>query len=425
MGQADAAWERAMKVQEVILRALSGEIHWFQAAEILGVSVRSMRRYRVGLAKHGYAGLVDRRRKSPSPRSIPAAEVTRVLTLYRLRYRGWNVRHFHQTVCREHGVKISYTFVRQALQGAGLVQKLKARGRHRRRRERRACFGEMLHIDGSKHAWLALVTGEKQTLITIVDDATSRVLYSQLWPEESTRAVLVALREVVGRHGIPASIYSDRASWAFETPKAGMAVSKTHLTQVGEVLKRLGVEHIPSYSPQARGRSERMNGTLQGRLVNELKLAGARSLEAANAYIRERYLSSHNRAFAVEPREAESAFVGADGVDLDEIFCRESVRQVGRDNVVTLGKVVLQLSKQPGRRSCAGLAVIVKQRLDGSLSVHRGTQIFGRYDSNGRPMDAAGPVESRTRTRLPTRTLDRRQTTAAGPQRPQAPAADF
>lgn len=422
MGQADAAWERAMKVQEVILRALSGEIHWFQAAEILGVSVRSMRRYRVGLAKHGYAGLVDRRRKSPSPRSIPAAEVTRVLTLYRQRYRGWNVRHFHQTVRREHGVKISYTFVRQALQGAGLVQKLKARGRHRRRRERRACFGELLHIDGSKHAWLALVPGEKQTLITIVDDATSRVLYSQLWPEESTRAVLVALREVVGRHGIPASIYSDRASWAFETPKAGMAVSKTHLTQVGEVLKRLGVEHIPSYSPQARGRSERMNGTLQGRLVNELKLAGARSLEAANAYIRERYLSSHNLAFAVEPREAEGAFVGADGVDLDEIFCREGVRQVGRDNVVTLGRVVLQLSKQPGRRSCAGLAVIVKQRLDGSLSVHRGTQILGRYDGNGRPMDAAGPVESRTRTRLPTRTLDRRQTTAAGPQRPQAPA---
>jgi transposase len=423
MGQAQAAWERAMKVQEVILRALSGEIHWFRAAEILGVSVRSVRRYRVGLEKYGYAGLRDRRRESPSARSVPVAEVTRILELYRTRYRSWNVRHFYQTVCRDYGVKVSYTFVKQALQGAGLVSKLKARGRHRRRRDRKGCFGEMLHIDGSKHVWLSRLPEERPTLLTIVDDATSRVLYSQLWPEESTQAVLVALREVVGKYGIPAALYSDRASWAFETAKAGQTVSKTHLTQVGEVLKRLGVEHIPSYSPQARGRSERMNGTLQRRLVNELALDRARSLEEANRYIRERYLASHNETFAVAPREAESAFVSPGDVDLDDVFSRESVRQVGKDNVVSFGKLALQLGKQPGRRTCAGLAVVVRQRLDGRLSVHRGPQILGWFDSNGRPMDAAGPVQSRKRTRLPTRTLDRRQTTAAGPQRPQAPAA--
>src|SRR5260221_4873648 len=254
MGFTRAAMERAMKMQEVILKALSGGISWFQAAEILGVSVRSMRRYRAGLDKWGYDGLFDRRRKTPSLRSVPVDEVERILGLYRERYTGWTVRHFYQTAVRELGVKVSYTFVKKALQGAGLVKKAKARGRHRRRRERKACFGEMLHIDGSKHAWLALLPGEKQTLITVADDATSRVLYSQLWPEESTESVLVALREVVGLHGIPASIYSDRASWAFETPKAGMPASKTHLTQVGEVLKRLGVERIPSYSPQARGR---------------------------------------------------------------------------------------------------------------------------------------------------------------------------
>ena len=215
------------------------------------------------LEKWGYEGLFDRRRRSPSPRSVPVAEVKRILSLYRKRYRGWNVRHFYERARREHGVKVSYTFVKQSLQAAGLVAKHKARGRHRRRRERRACFGEMLHIDGSKHAWLALRPEQKQTLITVVDDATSRLLYAQLWPEESTQAVLVALREVVETHGIPASIYTDRAGWAFQTPKAGAPVSKTHLTQVGQVLKRLGIEHIPSYSPQARGRSERMNGTLQ------------------------------------------------------------------------------------------------------------------------------------------------------------------
>jgi transposase len=422
MGYSDGAVERAMKIQEVILKALSGEIHWFQAAEILGFSTRTMRRYRAGLEKWGYEGLFDHRRRTPSPRSVPLEEVKRILGLYRERYRGWNVRHFYQTVCRERGVKVSYTFVKQALQGAGLVLKHKARGRHRRRRERRACFGEMLHIDGSKHAWLTSLADEKQTLISLIDDATSRLLYSQLWPEESTQAVLVALREVVGRHGIPASIYSDRASWAFETPKAGMAVSKTHLTQVGEVLKRLGVEHIPSYSPQARGRSERMNGTLQGRLVNELKLSGARSIAEANRYIRDSYLVTHDQAFSVEARDLASSFVAADGFDLDEIFCREAVRQVGKDNVVTCGKLAFQIAKQPGRRTCSGLAVVVKQRLDGAWSIHRGLQVLGRYDAHGRPVETAGPMENRERPRFPTRTLDAGKRSRR-PQLPQAPAA--
>lgn len=423
MGLTRAAMERAMKIQEVILKALSGGISWFQAAEILGVSIRSMRRYRAGLDKWGYDGLFDRRRRTPSPRSVPVDEVKRILGLYRERYAGWNVRHFYQTVAREHRVLVSYTFVRQALQGAGLVKKAKARGRHRRRRERKACFGEMLHIDGSRHAWLRLLPGEKQTLITVVDDATSRVLYSQLWPEESTHAVLVALRAVVGVHGIPASIYSDRASWAFETPRAGMAVSKTHLTQVGEVLKRLGVEHIPSYSPQARGRSERMNGTLQGRLVNELELSGAKSLEAANAYIRNRYLAVHNKAFSVEAQDRVSSFVAASGVDLDEIFCREAVRTVGKDNVVTCGKLLFQISKQPGRRTCSGLAVVVKQHLNGAWSIHRGPRVLGRYDKAGRPMETAGPVENRQQPRFPTRTLDAGKRRRR-PQLPQAPPAE-
>jgi transposase len=420
MGYSEAAWERAMKIQEVILRALSGEIHWFQAAEILGVSTRTMRRYRWGLDKWGYDSLFDRRHRRPSPRSVPVGEVKRILGLYRERYRGWNTRHFYQTLRREHGVRVSYTFVKQALQEAGLVPKRQARGRHRRRRERKACFGEMLHIDGSKHAWLSLLPEQKQTLITVVDDATSRLLYAQLWMEESTQAVLAAVRQVVETFGIPASIYTDRASWAFETPEAGKSVSKTHLTQVGEVLKRLGVEHIPSYSPQARGRSERMNGTLQGRLVNELKLAGARSLETANAYIRDSYLEVHDQAFAVEPRDPESAFVTRGNADLDEIFCRETLRQVGKDNVVTCGKTAFQISKQPGRKTCAGLVVIVRQRMDGRWSIHRGTQLLGRYEADGRPVEAAGPVENRERTRFPTRTLDAGKRRRR-PQLPQAP----
>jgi transposase len=421
MGYSEAAWERAMKVQEVILRAVSGEIHWFQAAEILGVSPRTMRRYRLGLEKWGDRGLCDGRRQTPSPRRVPIKEVRRILGLYRERYRGWNVRHFFETVRREHGVSVSYVFVRQALQAAGLVMKRKSRGRHRRRRERKACFGEMLHIDGSSHAWLALCPAERQTLIAVVDDATSRVLYAQLWSGESTQAILTAVREVVDTYGIPASIYTDRAGWAFETPSAGQAVSKTHLTQVGQVLKRLGIEHIPSYSAQGRGRSERMNGTLQGRLINELELAGVTSMEAANRYIREHYLATHDQSFSVAPRQAESAFVPPGGAPLDEIFCRETTRQVGKDNVVTCGKVALQIAKQPGRTTCAGLAVTVKEHLHGGWSIWRGAQLFGRYGADGRPVEAAGPVENRERTRFPTRTLDAGKRRRR-PQLPQAPA---
>ena len=268
-----SAVERAMQIKEVLVRAMNKEYSWLRAAEILGITPRGLRRVRQRMEQFGYQGLVDRRRGRPSPRRTPVAELERILELYRERYSGFNARHFFQTVRREHGVKLSYTCVKQILQAAGLIKKRRARGRHRRRRERKPRFGQMLHLDGSRHGWLALVPEERQTLIQVVDDATSRLLYAQLWPGETTRAVMTAMREVVREHGIPESFYTDRAGWAFDTPKAGGKVSKTNLTQVGEALARLGVEHIPSYSPQARGRSERMNRTLQDRLVNELRAA--------------------------------------------------------------------------------------------------------------------------------------------------------
>ena len=380
-----SAVERAMKVREVVLRAISGEYTWLQAAEILGLSARSVRRWRARMEEHGYAGLIDMRRGVPSPRRVPVAEIERIVGLYRDTYRGYNARHFCQTVRREHGVKLSYTYVRQLLQGAGLMKKGRARGRHRMRRERRPRFGEMLHLDGSPHAWLALVPEEKQTLIQVVDDATSRLLYAQLWPGETTRAVMTAMREVVRGYGIPESFYTDRAGWAFETPKAGGKVSKTHLTQVGEALARLGIEHIPSYSPQARGRSERMNRTLQGRLVNELRVAESTTLQAANRYLRERYLAIHNEEFAREPAEATSAFVELGGVDLDEIFYEEMISKVGKDNTVACEGQCLQIPKQPARRTCAGLAVLVRRHLDGGYTVRRGAQLLGAYDAQGRP----------------------------------------
>ena len=389
-----SAVERAMQIKEVLLRAMNKEYSWLRAAEILGITPRGLRHLRQRMEQFGYQGLVDRRRGRPSPRRTPVAEIERTLELYREKYSGFNARHFFATVRREHGVKLSYTCVKQILQGAGLIKKRRARGRHRRRRERRARFGEMLHLDGSRHAWLALVPEEKQTLIQVVDDATSRLLYAQLWPGETTQAVMTAMREVIQRHGIPEALYTDRAGWAFETPQAGGKVSKTHLTQAGQALARLGIEHIPSYSPQARGRSERMNRTLQGRLVNELRVAGGTTPEAANDYLRERYLPTHNEEFAQEPADPASAFVELGDVDLDEIFFEEDVRKVAKDNTVGFDGVLLQIDKQPGRRTCAGLTVQVRRHLDGHYTVRRGTQLLGAFHADGhsRPATTAAPT---------------------------------
>ena len=333
--------------------------------------------------------MIDKRLLRPSKRCVPPRHVEQVLRLYRERYAGFNVRHFHQIVRREHGVTVSYSFVKQVLQAARLVKKHRPRGRHRLRREPRACFGELLHLDGSVHEWF---TGEdtRPCLIAVSDDATKRVLSAALYPSESTRAVMTSLAAVLRTEGLPMALYTDRAHWAFHTPKAKGPVDKARLTQVGRALARLGIEHIPSYSPQARGRSERLNRTFQDRLVNELRVAGIATLEAANGYLADRFVPQHNAMFARAPRDPASAFVPLGPVDLDAILCHEEARVVARDNTVTLGGRVLQIAAQPGRRSCVGLTVTVRRHLDGGFTIARGTQRLGTFHTDGQPVPAAG-----------------------------------
>jgi transposase len=403
-----------MTVQEVMLKALSGELHWFRAAEILGWSPRTLRRWRERYEAHGHSGLIDKRFLRPSRRQVPPGQLEQVLRLYRERYAGFNVRHFQQIATREHGVTVSYSFVKQALQAAGLVKKFRARGRHRQRREPRACFGEMLHLDGSVHEWF---TGEdvRPCLIAVSDDATKRVLHAALYPSESTWAVMMSLAPVLRTEGLPMALYTDRAGWAFYTPKAKGPVDKTRLTQVGRALARLGVEHIPSYSPQARGRSERLNRTFQDRLVNELRVAGITTLAAANHYLADQFVPQHNATFARAPRDPASAFVPLGAVDLDGILCHEEERVVARDNTVTLAGRVLQIAPQPGRRSCVGLTVTVRQHLDGRYTITRGAQRLGTFRADGRPMDAAAAVDAKN---APTAAWKTPRTRF--PQRPQA-----
>jgi len=379
MAYALGAVERAMKVQEVM-----------QAADILGRSPRSIRRLRLRYERYGYDGLFDHRRHTPSPRRAAVADVERLLQLYRTRYQGFNVRHFLRTARREHGVTFCYAFVKKALQGAGLVSKHRPRGRHRRRREPRPCFGELLHLDGSRHHWLTLVPEQWLTLIAVVDDATKQVLYAEFTEGgESSAAVLTALRAVLTTWGLPMSLYTDRAHWAAHTPVAGGAADRTKLTQVGRALAHLGIEHILGYSPQARGRSERMNRTLQDRLVNELRVEGITTAAAANRYVRERFLPEFNAEFRRPPTDPASAFVPLGRVDLEQILCHQDERVVGRDNTVVLDGVVLQLAKQAGRRTCAGLRVLVRRHLDGRHSVWLGSRRLGLYDARGRTVTSA------------------------------------
>jgi hypothetical protein len=391
MAYASAAWERAMRVQDVLLRAMSGELHWFQAAEILGMTPRNLRRWRERYERWGYNGLVDKRR-CPSKRRVPLVALERLLQLYREQYVGFNARHFHEIARREHGLTVSYSYAKQALQQAGLLRKRKARGRHRRRREPRACFGELLHLDGSRHPWLALVPDLRATLITVVDDATSALLYAQFWPQETTLAVMDALASVIRTEGLPMALYTDRAGWAFVTPQARGPVDKTRLTQVGRALQQLGIEHIPAYSPQARGRSERMNRTLQGRLVNELRVAKIRSVEMANRYLRDHYVPQHNATFRRAPSDAANAFVPVGAVNLDTILCQQDERVVAPDNTVTVAGRLLQIERQPGRRTCAGLRVMVRQHLDGRVTVTRPPDVSLSYTVVTRAANAPRPL---------------------------------
>ena len=384
-----------MKLQDVLLKAMAKKITWWEAAEIIGVTDRTMRRWRERLEAHGYSGLVDRRKGKPSDRRVPVAKVEEMLGLYRDSYFDLNMRHFHEKLREEHGIELSYTFVQKALQGAGLVARGRKRRKHRRRRERRPMAGMLLHIDGSKHQWFG--DDRWYDLIVILDDATSEIYYAQLVQEESTKTVMEGLRTVIENKGLFCALYSDRGSHFFVTPKAGEKVDKHRRTQVGRALKELGVQMIPAYSPQARGRSERSFGTWQGRLPQELRLAGITTLEGANEFLRQTYIAIFNQKFMVASTEKGTAFRRTTRSDLDWIFTVQTERVVAKDNTVAITERNWQLEKSRFRSSLAGCTVTIHQHLDGNVSIRYGPHVVGRYTATGeiRPTIAKQLPESR------------------------------
>jgi transposase len=376
-----AAMERAMKTQEVILRAIAKKITWWQAAEILGFSGRHLRRVRQRYEEFGYDGLFNRRLGQPSPRRVPLATVEAVLGLYREKYFDLNIRHFHEKLREKHKIDLSYSWVKAALQGAGLVKPGRKRGVHRKRRERRPLPGMLLHLDGSRHRWFQ--DHRWHDLIAVLDDATNQIYYAQLVEEESTMTVLAALREVVSCQGAFCALYSDRGSHFWHTPKTGGPVDPDRLTQVGRALRDLGIQMIPAYSPQARGRGERNFSTWQGRLPQELRLQGLDTLEDANRFLRDHYIAEFNRRFQVPARERGSAFVRRSSKDLDLIFALQYQRTVNQDNTVRVQNLHLQIEPVRWRATLAGCTVTVYQHLDRTFSLTYGPQRLGHYSEEG------------------------------------------
>jgi transposase len=379
-----SAVERAMKVQEVFLQAMAKKITWWQAAEILGISDRHMRRWRERHQQFGFGGLLDRRRGRPSPKRMAVATVEEVLRLYREVYFDFNVRHFHQKLRQEHGLKLSYSWVKMALQGAGLVKKARPRGVHRQRRPRRSLPGMLLHVDGSQHQWFS--DQRWHDLLVILDDATSEIYYAQLVEEESTTTVMAGLRAVIEQHGLFCALYSDRGSHFFYTPKAGEPVDTRRVTQIGRALGELGIRMIPAYSPQARGRSERNFGTWQGRLPQELRVHGITELEPANRFLREQYIGQFNRDFQRPAAQPGTAFTALASQNLELIFSLQHERTVGRDNTVRFDNLCLQIAAVPWRGTLAGCQVLIHQHLDGTLSLTFGPHPLGRYTAQGAPL---------------------------------------
>ena len=381
---------RVARIVEAIGRWRSGALSCGEAAEVLGMSERHFRRLRDRYEAQGAEGLIDRRRGRVSGRRVAVDRIEWVLEQYRTRYFDFTAKHFHERLRAEHKFALGYSWTKRILQDAGLVKRAAKRSAHRKRRPRRPLPGMMLFQDGSTHAWLA--GRPALDLIVTLDDATSELYSAFLVEEEGTFSSLRGLTEVIGRHGLFCSLYTDRGSHYFVTPKAGGKVAREQPTQVGRALEQLGIEHIPSYSPEARGRMERVFGTLENRLPQELRLAGITTPAAANRFLAKHFLADHNARFAVTAAEPGSAFV-ADAGDLAAGLCVQVERVVGNDNCVRYDGRCLQIPPHRHRHHFVKVKVRVHAYEDGRLAVFHGPRCLARYQPDGRLADVEATIK--------------------------------
>lgn len=379
---------RLMKFETVRERWTGGELNQAEAGEILGVSERTFRRWYQRYEEEGLEGLNDRRLGNPSPKRVPEEWALRVAQLYCERYQDFTAKHFHEHLVRDHAFAWGYTWTRTFLHQRRLLPLVPRQGVHRKKRPRRPLPGMLLHQDGSRHAWLP-GCAQQFDLIATMDDATSELYSAFLVEEEGTQSSFRGLREVIAGHGLFCALYTDRGGHYFHTPTAGEPVDRDQVTQVGRALAQLGIEHIPAYSPEARGRSERLFGTLQDRLPKELRLAGIADVDAANRFLAEIYLPAHNARFAVKAEQPGSVFMSDAAGAWRDILCVQEDRVVGNDNTVRYRRLILQLPQSPLRPHFVRVRVRVHEYPDGSLAVFHGPRCLARYDDQGRLLDDA------------------------------------
>jgi transposase len=380
---------RRMRFSSLLERTEAKDLTQEAASEMLGISVRTFQRWVDRYEADGEDGLADRRMGRASPKRAPQEELERMLGLYRDKYSDFTVKHFHEQLRKRHGYVLGYTVTKLALHAAGLVRKAPTRSAHRKKRPRRPLRGMMLHQDGSRHVWIEGLPA--LDLIVTLDDATSEIYSAILVEEEGTSSTFQALREVIGEHGLFCSLYTDRGSHYFYTPKAGEKVSKTQLTQVGRALSHLGIEHIAAYSPEARGRSERMFGTLQGRLPKDLRVAGITTVEAANAWLKTHYIAEHNASFAIQAEQEGTAFVADRHEAWREALCVIEERTVANDNTVAWNGQRLQLPESRLRPHFVKAVVRLHDYPDGTASVFLGPHRLATFSAAGQQISPDRP----------------------------------
>ena len=374
---------RIMRFEEAYTSWQQKSLTQEEAARLLGVCDRTFRRYVCRYEDGGLEGLFDRRLSQESMRKAPVDEVLKLMELYRERYSGFTVKHFYSWYRRAHGGGRSYTWVKNTLQAKGLVQKAPKRGAHRKKRIRAPYAGMMLHQDGSDHEW---VEGKRWDLIITMDDATSEHYSMFFVPEEGTWSSFHGIRDVIERKGLFASLYTDRGSHYWYTPKEGGKVDKSRPTQFGKAMKQLGIEMIPAYSPEARGRCERAFKTHQGRLPKELAMKGITDMDRANRYLEEVYRPAFNEEFTVKPTEEENLFVKWAGGHLDDILCEQFSRTVRNDNCIVFKNLTLQIPKDKYRCHYVKVKVKLNRYANGNFAIFHGPRKLAEYDSEGIPL---------------------------------------
>lgn len=372
-----------MRFEEIHEQFRQKSLSCEEAALVLGMSPRTFLRKRNRYEENEFDGRFDRRVGHPSNNRAADEEIEALTKLFKEKYKGFSIKHFHENYMNEVTKPRSYNWCRLHLHEEGLARKSKRGGPHRRRRDRKPMEGMMLHQDASTHAWIESLEYSLDLIVTM-DDATSEITSCFLAPQEGTMTSLQGIKETIEKKGLFCSFYTDRGSHYAYTPEAGGKVDKSRITQVGRALKELGIKHIHAYSPEARGRSERMFGTLQGRLPQELTLHGIKTMDDANHYIQEIYLPAHNARFSKAPSDPRSAYTPwIVKATLDELLCIKEDRVVQRDNTVRYGNKILQIAKQEHRNHYVKSEVEVREYLDKGLAVFHGHMCLGRYDQAG------------------------------------------